>query len=170
MNSVNSLDDDEVLIVLAPAPARRVVTLAMLYTLAGLLIYVVFTQPPTSTLLMVFVLVLAACVLWLAIATMRATRGGIVLTRKELRTDGGRVLCRVEDVKAVDRGAFAFKPSGGFLVRLKGSAARGWAPGLWWRFGRSLGIGGVTSAAPAKAMAELLSELARGGSVDFSLD
>jgi hypothetical protein len=62
----------------------------------------------------------------------------------------------------VERGAFAFKPSNGFLVRLDKPLGRGWAPGLWWRLGRLLGVGGVTSASQSKAMAEILSlELAR---------
>lgn len=170
MDSRNTEQDEEQLIVLSPSPARRVVTLAMLYTLAGLLLYIAFTQPPASAFLLVFVLGLAVGVLWLAVATMRATREGLVLTRQVLRTEGGRILCRVDEVKAVERGAFAFKPSGGFLVRLQRPTTRGWAPGLWWCFGRSLGIGGVTSAGPAKAMAELLSELAKGETFDFRED
>ena len=64
--------------------------------------------------------------------------------------------------RSVDRGLFAFKPSNGFVVVLSQGGWRGWAPGLWWRLGRRLGVGGVTSAAQAKAMAEILSiEIAR---------
>ena len=155
------------LIAIAPAPARRVVTLAMLYSLAGLLLYIAFTQPPASMVLLAFILLLALAVLWLAMATMRATRDGLVLTHDVLRTESGLILCRVEDVQSVERGAFAFKPSGGFLVRLKSPAPRGWAPGMWWRFGRSLGIGGAINAGAAKAMAELLTELAKGETFDF---
>ena len=170
MDSDDNPQTEDALISITPAPARRAVTLAMLYSLAGLLLYIAFTQPPASLALLAFILLLAAAVLWLAVATMRATCDGLVLTREVLRTEAGHVLCRVEDVAVVERGAFAFKPSGGFLVRLKSPATRGWAPGMWWRFGRSLGIGGAINAGAAKAMAELLSELARGETFDFRDD
>ena len=146
----------EELIAITPAPARRAVTLAMLYSLAGLLLYIAFTQPPASTSLLVFILLLAAAVLWLAVATMRSTRNGLVLTREVLRTQTGQILCRVEEVASVERGAFAFKPSNGFLVRLKTPGPTGWAPGLWWRHGTFVGVGGVTPPGQTRAMAELL--------------
>ena len=170
MDSEITQKADKELIAIAPAPARRVVTLAMLYSLAGLLLYIAFTQPPSSLFLLTFILILAAAVLWLAVATMRATRDGLVLTHEALRTESGLTLCKVEDVHSVERGAFAFKPSGGFLVRLKSPATRGWAPGMWWRFGRSLGVGGAVNSGAAKAMAELLSELAKGETFDYRED
>jgi hypothetical protein len=37
-----------------------------------------------------------------------------------------------------------------------------WAPGLYWRNGTFLGIGGVLSAGETKAMAEILTALVQG--------
>jgi hypothetical protein len=31
-----------------------------------------------------------------------------------------------------------------------------WVPGLWWRIGRSVGVGGMTGAAETKMMAEMI--------------
>ncbi|HAR51528.1 MAG TPA: hypothetical protein DCS45_06565, partial [Roseovarius nubinhibens] len=50
-----------------------------------------------------------------------------------------------------------FKPSNGFIVILKEAQKPRWEPGMWWRLGRRVGIGGVTGAAEAKAMAEVIS-------------
>jgi len=65
----------------------------------------------------------------------------------------------VADIERVDRGVFAFKPSNGFLVRTREPSARAWRPGLWWRFGRRIGVGGVTSANQTKAMSEILAAM-----------
>ena len=41
------------------------------------------------------------------------------------------------------------------MVKLSRRMTAGWAPGVWWRFGRRLGVGGSVSGFEAKAMAEM---------------
>jgi hypothetical protein len=65
----------------------------------------------------------------------------------------------IDQIRSVERGVFAFKPSNGFTIRLKSKAPAAWQPGLWWRAGRSVGVGGVTSSTPAKFMAEQIHDL-----------
>jgi hypothetical protein len=60
----------------------------------------------------------------------------------------------MDGIRSVERGAFAFKPSHGFTLVMKEKQPRAWAPGLWWRLGRRVGVGGVTSAGQTKFMAE----------------
>ena len=73
------------------------------------------------------------------------------------------IRARMDEIDRVERGAFAFKPSNGFLVHLKKPGHRAWQPGLWWRMGRKLGIGGVTPAGQAKFMADMIALRLRGG-------
>jgi hypothetical protein len=68
----------------------------------------------------------------------------------------GTVLARVEDIVAVNRGAFAIKPSNGFTLTLKNPAPRAWQPGLWWRLGRRVAVGGVTPGSQARPMADII--------------
>ena len=56
----------------------------------------------------------------------------------------------------MDRGTFAFKPSNGFLLRTATKQPRLWKPGLYWRMGRRIGVGGITRAAEAKLMADVI--------------
>ena len=42
-------------------------------------------------------------------------------------------------------------------LKTKTPAARRWEPGLWWRIGRRIGVGGVTPASQSKVMADLIS-------------
>jgi hypothetical protein len=86
----------------------------------------------------------------------RATAHRLELTPEGLRSSDGRVLAPMADVVAVDRGVFAFKPSNGFTVKLSRKGSFAWEPGLWWRIGRRVGVGGVTHRTPAKIMAEMM--------------
>ena len=92
--------------------------------------------------------------LWQAERLRRSTTVTIELTATELRDSAGTVLARIDEVQSVERGTFAFKPSNGFTLVLNSKKPRAWLPGLWWRFGRRVGVGGVTNAGQAKFMAE----------------
>lgn len=94
--------------------------------------------------------------LWAAVAVHRATRKDLLLTREGIFDETGRMLAAMENIEAVERGVFAFKPSSGFAVTLKEKTPSGWAPGVWWRVGRRLGVGGAVPGPEAKAMAEIL--------------
>ena len=84
----------------------------------------------------------------------RVTELTIELTETDLQDSSGMVLAQIDDVRSVQRGTFAFKPSNGFTPVLKIKKPRAWLLGLWWRIGRRVGVGGVTSAGQAKFMAE----------------
>ena len=103
-----------------------------------------------------FFTLLCVLVLWAGSLMYKATQGGVVLTKDGLQSTNGQVLAALDNIKQVDRGAFAFKPSNGFQVRLLKPQPRGWAVGVWWRFGTRLGVGGTLSAGQTRALADLL--------------
>ena len=68
-----------------------------------------------------------------------------------------QVLAHLDEIKSVDRGAFAFKPSNGFLVVLKRRThSRAWQPGVWWRLGGYIGVGGVIPSHQSRLVAETI--------------
>ncbi|MGR3434089.1 MAG: hypothetical protein ACU0CO_04240, partial [Shimia sp.] len=71
----------------------------------------------------------------------------------------GREIAALPEIASVDRGTFAFKPASGFLVHTARPLGAAWAPGLWWRVGRQVGIGGVTARHEAKLMGEVLAAM-----------
>ena len=89
----------------------------------------------------------------------RATSSSIELRRDGLYDQDGTLIARIDNIKRMDRGILAFKPSNGFILLLTEPMPRAWRPGLWWRFGRRVGVGGVTSAGMTKGMSEILSTL-----------
>lgn len=151
------MQDNDVLAVLRASTPRRVIGVLALGSLGVLLLYLALVQPPAMGWQLVMV-TLGALVIWLAERMWRATARSLELTREGLRSDDGVMIARIADLASVERGVFAFKPSNGFSIRLKTKAPAAWQPGLWWRVGRRIGVGGVTASANAKVMAEIMED------------
>lgn len=147
--------DTEILATVAASSGRRFLGIGMLGFLGVLVIYVAFVSPP-SLGWRVFLIALGVIALMMADAMRRSTAFRLELTKTELRDSGGMVIAYMEEVASIDRGTFAFKPSNGFLLRLNNPAKRQWRPGLWWRVGRRVGIGGMTPGRQTKYMSEII--------------
>lgn len=149
-------DPNEVLATITASPPRRWLGVGSMVFLGLLLLYIAFARPPAIEWAL-FLIALGGGALYLGARMHASTSRVIELTRTELRDDTGGVIARVADIENVDRGFFAFKPSNGFLLRTKTAAGpRVWQPGMWWRAGRQIGIGGVTRGSQTKFATELI--------------
>lgn len=146
-------EEDGIYATVQASGGRRFLGYVILFSLGGLVIYTTLSHPPALHW-MVFMLVFGVAILWLAERFRRATTLMITLTADELHDSTGKVLARLDDVESVSRGAFALKPSNGFTLVMKHKQPRAWAPGIWWRLGRRVGVGGVTAAGQSRFMAE----------------
>ncbi|MGR3343456.1 MAG: hypothetical protein ACU0DI_09590 [Paracoccaceae bacterium] len=146
----------DVIAVVMPSAPRRAIAIGVLLCLGAMLLYLAFVTPSPSLGWQAFLLAVGISALFLADRVRRATQISIEMTDEVIQDSQGQVICRLDDIVSVESGALAFKPSGGFLIRTARPGARSWAPGLWWRIGRSIGIGGATSASQAKFMADLI--------------
>ena len=144
--------------VLCPSPARRAVGIGMLIALGGLLVYMGLStlEAPAAGLV---IIALGMSALWAGHRVWIATKSSLELMDSGLYSSDGSTIAEIDNVARVDLGIFALRPSGGFQIVLKSPMHRSWKPGLWWRFGTRVGIGGVTPKAEAKAMAEALAAL-----------
>lgn len=149
----------EPLHVLRPSTPRRVIGLAVQLALGGLMLWIAVTHPPSSPLWLVFLIVFGLATLALAQKGWRGSATAIVLDAGGLRDAGGRPIAPLGDIASVDRALFSFKPSNGFLIRLREPLGRAWVPGMWWRLGRRVGIGGVTGGADTRIVADALSSM-----------
>lgn len=138
---------------------RRVIGVGTMGGLGVLLLWLALTEPPTNVLWQVFLVAFGVAALWMAQFMWRATGRELVLTEAGLNDSMGTVLAELDNIAKVDRSAFAMKPSNGFLITLKEPRRKAWQPGLWWRTGRRVAIGGVTAARDTKPMADLLTML-----------
>lgn len=151
--------DDEILATIHASAPRRAFGVGVLGALGVILIYVALAQPPANLFWGVFLVAIGGGALWAGFRMWDATQSRIELTEAQLRTSDGTLIAEVADILSLDRGMFAFKPSNGFMLRLKSKTPRRWRPGLWWSLGNRVGVGGVTSAAHTKAMAEIISAM-----------
>lgn len=146
-------DENGVFAEVHASSVRRVFACVVIYGLGAMIIYMAFAQPPTFGYLLMLI-ALGTGILLLGERLRKATRGRLVLTQTGVFDQDGNTIALISDIVGVERGAFAMKPSNGFTLRLRSKQPRTWAPGLWWRLGRRVGVGGVTAAGQSKFMAE----------------
>ena len=151
--------NEEVLAVVRASAARRGLGVTMLVLLGVILVYTAVMRPPAAPAWQMFLILVGLFSLWAAEKMRRATLLAVELTMEGLRSSDGEVIAAMDDIDSVDRSMFAFKPSNGFILRLKARAPGRWQPGLWWRMGKRVGIGGVTPGAQSKTMADILAAM-----------
>lgn len=145
-----------VLASITPSAPRRVFAVAVMATLGVTVVLSGFSLAAGSLGFRVLLILFGLASLYLTVRLFTATARGLVLTEEALRDTDGRLVAPVAGIAAVERGAFAFKPSNGFVLTLKSPLPRGWEPGLWWRIGRRVGVGGTVSGAEGRRMADVL--------------
>ena len=114
---------DEVITTLYPSPTRRFLGIGMLRLLGGLLIYTGLAHPPDVLGWQAFLLGMGALSLWVSERMRHATSRGVELTTSGLRGSDGEMIAPIDEIHSVDRSMFVFKPSNGFVVRLKRSSS-----------------------------------------------
>ncbi|UWQ17587.1 hypothetical protein [Jannaschia sp. M317] len=147
----------EPLHILRPSAPRRLFGLIVQLLLGAVLLYMAVVFPPEELFWQVFLFVLGGASLYLGMRGWQGSAVGIVLDENGLREEDGRMIAPLDQIASVDRALFSFKPSNGFLIRTKAPLGRAWVPGMWWRLGRRVGIGGVTGGAETKIVADALS-------------
>mgnify|MGYP005997288489 CR=1 FL=1 len=154
----------EVLTRVGASKARRLFGVAMLAFLGAILLYIGLGGGSEMGFgWRVYMIAMGAAGLWVARGMQRATLGAIVLSGEAVLFEDGaggqEVITPIAQIISVERGTFANKPSHGFSLRLKAAQARRWKPGLWWRLGKRVGVGGVAAGAETKAMADMIAAL-----------
>ena len=154
------MDDDGILATVGAGPMRRWTAVGALGALAALLaatgVEQMLAASGTAAIMGAILTAAGALSAWGAVRMADATGRTLVLTRDALSDDRGEVLAPLDRIARVDRGAFAFKPSSGFVLHLAEPMPRRWAPGLWWRTGTRVGVGGTLAARDARGMADLI--------------
>ncbi|WP_417720312.1 hypothetical protein [Salipiger sp.] len=153
------MKDEDILATVGATGPRRLIGVGTLGGLGVLVLWLAIVEPPAAMGWRIFLIVVGVAALWGAQIMWRATAARLILTETELRDSTGEVLATIDNIARVDRSAFAMKPSNGFLILLKQPAPRVWRPGLWWRTGRRVAVGGVTAARDTKPMADAMTLL-----------
>lgn len=151
-------DEGGVYLRVFPAAGRRLMALGAIYALGGLLVWLGFAVgvQPLSNL---FFIGCGAGLIWCAEKMRQTSQRGVALTVDGLFDTDGTQIVQWDEIEQVERGVFAMKPSNGFGIKLKARAVRSWAPGLWWRTGRRIGVGGLLAPREVRTMGEQMAVL-----------
>lgn len=152
-------DEQGVIARLPCSPIRRIMGAVFLALPGIILIWLAVTRSESTVLVTAFSALVGFAMVWGSWRVWTATQNGLVLTEDGLFDDTGRSICPLAEIERVESGILAIKPSGGFVLHLFNPAPPGWVPGLWWRRGRRLGVGGSVNARMAKAMSEAIAML-----------
>lgn len=144
---------------LDPSPLKRWVALIAMGGVGATLLFAAARATGGFGVGSLMMLAAAIFFFWAAHKVYHATSGYILLTDEGLTLDDGTILAAMENIKGVDRGMAAFKPSNGFAVSLHKTQPGGWSPGLWWGMGRTMGFGGATNRDQGRFMAETLQRM-----------
>ncbi len=143
-------------IIVEPSPPRRYLAIGFLLLCGCLLVMTGLATVPTGGLYPFAQLVAALGAFLAAWRIHVATGHRIELVGDEMRSTDGTVIAHLDNIRRIDISMFAFKPSNGLLIHLVQPMPRRWQPGLWWRWGRRIGIGGCTPKHQARQLAEAL--------------
>lgn len=155
------MDDEQVLAAVGASVSRRGVAVLLLAGSGVAVIYGTLTTPP-ALVWQAILIGTGGLAVWMAARMWQATAARIELTATELRGSDGVRIALLSEIASLDRGLLSARPSNGFLIRLNAPAPAAWRPGLWWRMGRRVGVGGVTPGAEARIMADMLARLLAG--------
>jgi len=152
-------DPDTPLVVLSVSPVRRVLAALSMGIFGAFLIWIALGLPDPDPLTRALLATAGLAMLWQGYRQYRVMGRSLILTRRRLTDSSGRILADLDQIASVDRGVFALKPTSGFVLHLKEPGPRAWAPGLWWRIGRRIGVGGATNGRAARDMADVIAIL-----------
>lgn len=137
--------------VLAPTTFRTATGITVMGGLAVLLLRTALGQGSVSQALMVAG---GLAALALGYAMWRGRDDSLHWTDVGLTDGAGRIIAARDGIARVDRNPMALKPSNGFTLHMADRQTRAWQPGLYWRIGTRVGVGGLTSPGVAKALAD----------------
>ncbi|MEY8880605.1 hypothetical protein [Donghicola sp. XS_ASV15] len=147
---------DSISIRISPSPMRIWLGVAAMMGLGAILIYLALGHTPVTLVLRGFLLVFAGLAIFGGWKMMQSGQLSLILEGDSLTDSAGRVVATIDNIEKVERGAFAFKPSHGFLLHLNEPMPRAWFPGVWWRMGRRVAVGGVLPGGETKAVADMI--------------
>jgi hypothetical protein len=157
---------DTPLATLRPSTPRLVFTVICLAAFAAALLWIAFMQPPDNIGWRGFLLLAAILVVWSVLRLRRLRGRALVLTEDALVDTSSGTVCRIADIARINTSTFALKPARGFAIDLVESGERVWIPGLWWRIGRNVGVGGMTGSVETRMMAERLDAMVAARKAD----
>ncbi len=142
-------------------PNHRIKILGL--TIFSLLIFLIFALSNLDQQLSMIDLVLLPIVIlqvvWLRKFLNHYSKIGFLINKVGLFDLNENIICKIDDIKRIDASPYTFKSANGFLILLDTKSSFKSIPGLYWRYGHRISIGGLVSKHESKYLAGILSDL-----------
>ena len=150
-----TLNDDQIQYKL---PSHRIKILGLV--IFGLLLFLCYTisKIEEDLTLLDFLLIPTIIFLWLCFRKFlkRYSKVGFLINQSGLFNLDGSVICEIGDIERIDVSPYTFKSANGFIVILKTKSSFKSIPGLYWRLGKRISIGGLVSKNESKFLSQTL--------------
>lgn len=134
----------------------RWIMLAAIVALFTMTLMAAIDLMPRATFPGLTLALFAAAIGWFGQALLFTKARAVIFEDGRLFDDTGTEICHIDEIAELEKGLHLFKPSSGFVLKLKTKQTLAWSPGLWWRVGHRVGVGGATPGRRAKAMADAI--------------
>ena len=142
-------------------PSHRIKILGtVIFILSLFLIYTLLTlndKISFSDFLLIPILVIS--ILWFRRFLSRYSKIGFVISTDGLFDLNMDLICTIDDIKKIDVSPYTFKSANGFIILLKTKSSFKSIPGLYWRVGKRISIGGLVSKNESKLLSGRLIEM-----------
>ena len=139
-------------------PGHRIKILGAI--IFGLLVFLTFTISKLDQAISLsdFLLIPAIIMfgLWFKRFLKRYSNVGFLINDTGLFNLDETIVCKMSDIARVDVSPYTFKSANGFIVLLKTQSSFKSIPGLYWRLGKRISIGGLVSKNESKFLSGAL--------------
>ena len=139
-------------------PSHRIKILGTI--IFGLLLFLIYTVSSLDNeitlldfLLIPLIILLA---LWFKSFLNRYSKMGFLINQEGLFNLDKSLICRIDEIDQIDTSPYTFKSANGFIVILKTKNSFKTVPGLYWRLGKRISIGGLIAKNESKFVSSTL--------------
>ena len=127
----------------------------------GLLLFLCYTiskiEEEVTSLEFLLIPTIVFLAIWFRSFLQRYSKVGFLINQSGLFNLDGSIVCEIGDIERIDVSPYTFKSANGFIVILKTKSSFKSIPGLYWRLGKRLSIGGLVSKNESKFLSHTLS-------------
>ena len=149
------LNDDQIQYKL---PSHRIKILGSV--IFGLLLFLCYTiskiEEEITSLDFLLIPTIVFLGLWFIRFLKRYSKIGFLINQSGLFNLDGSIICKMDDIERIDISPYTFKSANGFIVILKTKSSFNLTPGLYWRLGKRISIGGLVSKSESKFLSQTL--------------
>ncbi len=135
-------------------------------TIFGLLLFLLYalSKLDEKISLFDFFLILLTIVLgiWLKRFLKKFSKIGFLINELGIFNLDESIICKIENIKKIDVSPYTFKSANGFIIFQKTKGSFKIVPGLYWRAGKRISIGGLISKNESKFLSSTLLEIIKG--------